>query len=85
MANNSIYLCKNGECRAVEFIEENCRSFNNDGTVHYFEFIEGNPSIKLNKLAFYAYELLERDVIRLTDELDVPLTDESNNYLTAIV
>lgn len=85
MANTSIYLYTNGDCKAEEFIEENCRKFNNDGTVHYFEFIEGNPSIKLDKNALYVSELLERVVAYLTDESDILLTDELDNHLTAIV
>lgn len=85
MANTSIYLYANGECRAEEFIEDDCRSFNNDGTVHYFEFIEGSLSIKFEKDAFYASELVERVVVNLTNELDELLTDESDNYLSAIV
>ena len=85
MTNTNIYLCTNGECRANEFVEDNHCSFNNDGTVHYFEFIEGYPSIKLDKSSFYVYELLEHSVVYLTNEYDELLIDESDNYLTAIV
>lgn len=85
MTNTNIYLCNNGECRAKEFIEDNYRKINNDGTVHYVEFIEGYPSIKLDKSAFYVFELLERSVVYLTNESDELLIDEFNNYLTTIV
>ena len=80
-----ICLYVNGVCKASEFIEDDCRSFNNDGTVHYIEFIEGASSIGLNSTAFYAKELLERIVVRLTDETGEYLIDESGNYLTTIV
>lgn len=81
----SIYLYTNGECKAGEFIEDDYFYFKNDGTVHYAEFIEGNPSIKLSPTAFYVSELLERVVEYLTDESDAYLMDESDNYLTAII
>ena len=80
-----IYLYHNGECKAGEFIEDDSMSFNNDGTVHYVQFIEGNPSIELDSTAFYVSELLERVVMHLTDESDVYLTDEFENYLTTII
>lgn len=80
-----IYLYTNGDCKASEFIEEDCTSFNNDGTVHYFEFIEGNKSIGLSTNAFYVSELLERTTVYLTDESDAYLTDESENHLTTII
>ena len=81
----SIFLCANGECRAKEFIEDGYFRFDNDGTVHYVEFIEGNSPIHFNSTAFYAVELLERAVSYLTDESDVYLTDESGNRLTTII
>ena len=85
MKPTSICLYANGECRANEFLEnDNCR-FVNDGTVHYVQFIEGDTSIKLDKDAFYAMELIERSIFNLTDESDVLLTDELGNYLTAII
>ena len=80
-----IYLYYDGECKAGEFIEDDSMSFNNDGTVHYVQFIEGNSSISLDSTAFYVAELLERVVMRLTDESDVYLVDESGNYLTTII
>lgn len=80
-----IYLYYNGECKAGEFIEDESTSFNNDGTVHYTQFIEGNSSISLNSTAFYVAELLERVTTYLTDESDVYLVDESENYLTTII
>ena len=83
--SRNISLYANGECKAGEFIEDDYCSFNNDGTVHYVQFIEGSKSIKLDKTAFYASELLERIVVYLTDESDVLLTDESDNCLTSIV
>lgn len=83
--SRDIFLYVNGECKAGEFIEDDCYSFNNDGTIHYVEFIEGGKSIKLDKTAFYASELLERVVVYLTNESDELLTDESDNDLTAIV
>ena len=80
-----IYLYLNGTCKASEFVEDDYCSFNNDGTVHYFQFIEGNPSINFNSTAFYATEFLERITTYLVDEEDAYLTDEYNNYLTAII
>lgn len=80
-----ICLYSNGVCKASEFIEDDYTSFNNDGTVHYIEFIEGSSSIGLDSNAFYAKELLERIVVHLIDESGVYLTDESGNYLTTIV
>lgn len=80
-----IYLYYNGECKAGEFIEDDSTSFNNDGTVHYVQFIEGASAIGLNSTAFYVSELLERVTTYLTDELDVYLVDESENYLTTII
>lgn len=80
-----IYLYYNGECKAGEFIEDDSTSFNSDGTVHYIQFIEGSSAIGLNSTAFYAAELLERVTTYLTDELDVYLVDESENYLTTII
>lgn len=80
-----IYLYYNGECKAGEFIEDDSMSFNNDGTVHYVQFIEGNSCIGLDRTAFYVAELLERVFVRLTDESDNYLTDESGNYLTSII
>lgn len=81
----SIFLYANGECKAGEFIEDGSFSFNNDGTVHYSEFIEGSPSIRLNQTAFYAKELLERIVVYLMDESDNNLVDEHGNCLTTII
>lgn len=80
-----IYLYYNGECKAGEFIEDDFMSFNNDGTVHYVQFIEGNSSIGLDRTAFYVSELLERVFVHLTDETDNYLTDEFGNYLTSII
>lgn len=80
-----IILYLNGNCKAGEFIEEDYCSFNNDGTIHYVQFIEGNPSISFNSTAFYAKEFLERVVAYLTDESDVYLTDENDNRLTTII
>lgn len=85
MKPTSICLYTNGECRANEFLEEDNYRFVNDGTVHYVQFIEGSTSIKLDKDAFYAMELLERSIFNLTDESDVLLIDELGNYLTAII
>lgn len=81
----SIYLYANGECKAGEFIEEDYCGFNSDGTVHYVEFVEGNKSIQMDSSAFYVSELLEHVVMRLTDEFDDYLIDESENYLTTII
>ena len=81
----NIYLYTNGDCKAGEFIEDDCFSFNSDGTVHYVQFIEGSPSVYMNSTAFYASELLERVVAHLTDESGVYLTDEYGNYLTAVI
>ena len=81
----NIYLYHNGECKAGEFIEDDSKSFNNDGTVHYIQFIEGNSSIELSPTAFYVAELLERITVYLTDESDVYLLDESDKYLTTII
>ena len=80
-----IYLYYNGECKAGEFIEDDSMSFNNDGTVHYIQFIEGNSRIGLDRTAFYVAELLERVFVNLTDEEDNYLIDESGNYLTSII
>lgn len=87
MAQNttSICLCTNGECRAIEFVEEDKLCFNNDGSVHYVQFIEGDSSIRMDATAFYAKELLERFIIYLTDESDVYLVDELGNRLTALI
>lgn len=85
METTSICLYANGECRATEFSENNYCRFNNDGTVHYVQFIEGSTSIKLDKAAFYAMEFIERSIFNLTDESDVLLKDELGNYLTAII
>lgn len=85
MAVASIYLFSDGKCNAVEFIEDDCLSFNNDGTVHYVCFIEGNQSIQLSPASFSAAELLERIPYYLVDELDAYLLDESGNYLIAII
>lgn len=81
----SIYLYANGTCKASEFIEGDAFSFNNDGTVSYIQFIEGNPSIQFSYDGFYALEFLERVVMHLIDESDAYLTDESGNYLTSII
>lgn len=80
-----IYLYYNGECKAGEFIEDDSMSFNNDGTVHYVQFIEGNSCIGLDSTAFYVAELLERGFVYLTDEADTYLVDESGNNLTTII
>ena len=85
METTSICLYVNGECRATEFIEDDSLYFNNDGTIHYVQFIEGETSIKLSPNAFYVAELAERIIVNLTDELDSQLTDEYGNYLTAII
>lgn len=85
MKPTSICLYTNGDCRATEFLEKDYCSFNNDGTVHYVQFIEGSTSIKLDKDAFYAMEFIERSIFNLTDESDVLLKDELGNYLTAII
>ena len=85
MKTTSICLYANGECKATEFLENDYYRLNNDGTVHYVQFIEGSTSIKLDKDAFYAMELLERSIFNLADESDVRLTDELGNYLTAII
>lgn len=61
----TIYLYSNGECRAGEFIEDDIMSFNDDGTVHYVQFVES----------------LVGNIVYLTDELGNKLTDESGNYL----
>jgi uncharacterized repeat protein (TIGR02543 family) len=79
-----ICLYSNGVCKAGEFIEDEYTGFNNDGTVHYVEFIEGASGIKLDTNAFYVKELLERIVVHLTDESDAYLTDEFGNRLTTI-
>lgn len=81
----NISLCFNGECKAGEFIEDDSMKFNNDGTVHYVQFIEGNSSINLNSTAFYASEFLERITAYLIDESENNLMDESGNYLTTII
>lgn len=81
----SIFLYTNGECKADEFIEGDYFGFNNDGTVHYIQFIEGSPKIKLDSTAFYAKELLERGIVYLTDESDIYLVDEFGNQLTSIL
>ena len=87
MAQNttSIYLYTNGECRADEFIEDSNFSFNSDGTIHYAQFIEGEPSIKLCQTAFYAKEFIERVIVYLVDESDIYLTDEFGNNLTVLI
>lgn len=85
MKTTSICLYANGECKANEFLENDYCRFINDGTVHYVQFIEGDTSIKLDKDAFYAMELIERSIFNLTDESDVLLIDELGNYLTAII
>lgn len=66
--NTDIYIYFNGECKAGEFIEDDTMSFNNDGTVHYVQFIES----------------LEPYVVNLTDESWENLTDELDNNLTTI-
>lgn len=81
----SIYLYASGECKAGEFIEDDVLSFNNDGTVHYVQFIEGSPSLYFDSTAFYATEFLERTIVYLTDESNAYLTDESGNRLTTII
>ena len=81
----NIFLYANGNCKAGEFVEDDYMGFKNDGTVHYVEFVEGSPSIKIDSTAFYVAELLERVVVYLTDETGAYLVDESGNYLTAIV
>lgn len=81
----NIYLYASGECKAGEFIEDDCYSFNDDGTIHYVQFIEGSPSIRLDSKAFYAKELMERVTMQLVDESDAYLIDESGNYLTTII
>lgn len=85
METTGICLYANGECRATEFLENDYYRFNNDGTVHYVQFIEGGTSIKLDKAAFYAMEFIERSIFNLVDESDVLLKDELGNYLTAII
>lgn len=80
-----ICLYYNGECKAGEFIEDDSMSFNNDGTIHYVQFIEGANAIGLSPTAFYAAELLERVIVYLVDESDAQLVDESENYLTTII
>lgn len=80
-----IYLYYDGKCKAAEFIEEDNCSFNNDGTIHYVQFIEGNTALALSSTGFYVTELLERTIMNLTDELDMYLVDESGNYLTATI
>lgn len=85
MKTTSICLYANGGFKASEFIEDDYYRFNNDGTIHYVQFIEGGTSIKLDKTAFYAMELLERSILNITDESDVLLTDELGNYLTVII
>lgn len=81
----SIYLFSNGECKAEEFIEDNFLTFNDDGTVHYTQFVEGSPTICASPNAFYVNELIENIFAYLVDEYDAFLLDESGNYLTAIV
>lgn len=85
METTSICLYANGELKAAEFIEDDYYRFNNDGAIHYIQFIEGSTSIKLDPAAFYAMEIIERSIVNLTNESDVRLTDESGNYLTAII
>ena len=80
-----ICLYWDGECKASEFIEGETCSFNNDGTVHYAQFIEGSSSIGFDETAFYAKEILERVTMYLTDETDAYLIDESGNNLTTII
>ncbi len=82
---NEISLYFNGECKAGEFIEDGTMSFNDDGTVHYIQFIEGYPSISLDPTAFYVSELLERGVVYLINESGEYLTDELGNRLTTII
>lgn len=81
----SIILYKNGECKSEEFIEDNYCILKNDGTVHYVEFIEGDTPICFKKDGLYAFELLERSLVYITNESDLALTDEFGNYLTAII
>lgn len=81
----NVFLYANGDCKAGEFIEEDYCGFNDDGTIHYVQFIEGNQSIRISPTAFYAKELLERIYVYLTDESDTYLTDELGNYLTTII
>ena len=81
----NIFLYANGSCKAGEFIEDEYFSFNNDGTIHYVQFIEGDTSIYLERTGFHAKEFLERVSVYLTDESDVYLVDESGNYLTTII
>lgn len=81
----NITLYKNGNLKAGEFIEEDHCSFNNDGTVHYVQFIEGNSAICFKSNGLYVAELMERSVSRLTDESDNYLVDEFGNYLTTII
>lgn len=85
METTSICLYTNGIFKAAEFIEDDYYRFDNDGVVHYVQFIEGSTSIKLDPATLYVMELLERSIVNLTDESDVFLTDESGNYLTAII
>lgn len=81
----NIYLYFNGDCKAAEFIEDDSYRFNNNGTVHYAEFIEGSDSIGLDKTAFYAKEFLEKMLAYLTDESDILIVDEFGNNLTSII
>ena len=84
METTNVRLYIDGKCNAVEFIEEDRLCLNNDGTVHYIQFIE-DTSIKFVPNAFYAAEFIEQFIVYLTDESDVLLTDESGNYLTAMI
>lgn len=59
-----IYLYKTGICKAGEFIEDDYRFIKNDGTVHYVQFVEGEPSIRFGKDALYATEFIERVTVR---------------------
>lgn len=61
----TIYLYANGECRAGEFIEDDYPRFSDDGTVHYFQFVES----------------LIGNIVNLVDESDNHLTDEFGNNL----
>ena len=82
---NTIYLYKNGNCKSIEFIEDDSLKFSKNGTVHYVEFIEGSPSIKLTPTAFYVNELIEGTFMYLLDESDAYITDESGNRLMIIM
>ena len=84
---NDIYIYANGGWKSREFVEDdNCLNlkFVDDGTVHYVEFIE-NSSMHLNSSELCVTELIERTIVHLTDESDIDLIDESENYLTALI